>query len=189
MPWVKVTDLVIHPRENDLVIGTYGRGLYIVNISSLQELTPAILAEDVHLFGIKASVERVVGAVGNYQLLGDSHLLTPNEPNAMSISYYLKSKPAGKVKIRVSTPYGEAVNEIEGNAEAGIHTAYWNMRPKVKGDRPPWMDEYGFGEPMVEPGEYVVALEIDGKTLTRKASITKRSGWSFGPFPSVIKEK
>jgi photosystem II stability/assembly factor-like uncharacterized protein len=189
MPWVKVTDLVIHPRENDLVIGTYGRGLYIVNISPLQELTPAVLAEDVHLFGIKPAVERVVGVLGNYQLLGDSHPLTPNEPNAMAISYYLKSKPAGKVKIRISTPYGEAVNEIEGNAEQGLHTVFWNMRPKSKGDRPAWMDEYGFGEPMVEPGEYVVVFEAAGGTLTRKASVAKRTGWSFGPSPAVIKEK
>ncbi len=189
MPWVKVTDLVIHPRENDLVIGTYGRGIYVVDVSPLQELTPAVAAKDVHLFSIEPAVERIVTVTGNYQLLGDSHLLTPNEANAMSVRYYLKAKPAGKVKVRVTTPYGDAVNEIEGKAEPGIHTAYWNMRPKSKGDRPAWWDDYGFGEPMVEPGEYVVTLEVDGKTWTQRAVIAKRMGWSFGPSPSVIKER
>jgi photosystem II stability/assembly factor-like uncharacterized protein len=188
MPWVKVTDLVIHPRENDLVIGTYGRGIYVVNIAPLQELTPGVLAEDVHLFEVKSAVERVVDVHGNFQLLGDSHLLTPNEPNAMAVSYYLRSKPAGKVKIRVSTSSGEALNEIEGTAEPGIHTSYWNMRPKSKGDRPAWWDEYGFGEPTVGPGEYVITLDVGGKTLTRRGRIVKRTGWAVGPFPSVIKE-
>ena len=53
MPSVKVTDLVIHPRENDLVVATYGRGAYVVDITPLQEMTAAVLDEDVHLFEIE----------------------------------------------------------------------------------------------------------------------------------------
>ena len=55
----------------------------------------AALAEDVHLFDIEPRTQRVTTALGNYQLLGDSHLFTPNEPNAVVINYYLKAKAEG----------------------------------------------------------------------------------------------
>ena len=185
MPWVKVTDIVIQPRENDLVVGTYGRGLYITNISPLQEIDAKVLAEDIHLFGIRPTPQRIVPVFGNYQLLGDSHLSTPNEPDAVVINYWLKAKPKGKVKITVATPYGEVIGEIEGKAEPGLNTALWNMRLKEEGKREPSMDESGTGR-LVEPGEYVVTLEVDGKKWTKKALIPKRTGWSFGPHPTIV---
>jgi photosystem II stability/assembly factor-like uncharacterized protein len=185
MPWVKVTDIVIQPRENDLVVGTYGRGLYITNISPLQEIDAKVLAEDVHLFGIRPTPQRIVPVFGNYQLLGDSHLSTPNEPDAVVINYWLKAKPKGKVKITVATPYGEVIGEIEDKAEPGLNTALWNMRLKEEGKREPSMDESGAGR-LVEPGEYVVTLEVDGKKWTKKALIPKRTGWSFGPHPTIV---
>ncbi len=53
MPVNPVHDLVIHPRENDLVVGTHGRGFFITDISPLQELTREVLASDAYLFGIE----------------------------------------------------------------------------------------------------------------------------------------
>ncbi len=186
MPWVKVTDLVIHPRENDLVVATYGRGLFVTDITPLQELGENVLGQDVFLFEIEPQVQRIYGGIGNYQLLGDSHLMTPNEPNAVVINYYLKEKAAAKVIIRVTDPYGKVLGEINGKSEAGMNTVQWDMRaPRPQGQAPGFG---GFrGGAMVDPGEYVVILEIGDKKLTKKALIPKRMGWSLGPFPSVIK--
>jgi hypothetical protein len=89
------------------------------------------------------------------------------------------------VKITVATPYGEVVGEIEGKAEPGLNSALWNMRLKEEGEREPWMDESGYGR-LVEPGEYVVTLELEGKKWTQKALIPKRTGWSFGPHPATV---
>jgi photosystem II stability/assembly factor-like uncharacterized protein len=187
MPWVKVTDLVIHPRENDLVVATYGRGLFVTDITPLQELNENVLGQDVFLFEIEPKVQRIYGGIGNYQLLGDSHPMTPNEPNAVVINYYLKEKAAAKVNIRVTDPYGKVLREINGKGEAGMNTVQWDMRvPRPQGQAPGFG---GFGGgAMVDPGEYVVTLEIGDKKLTKKALIPKRMGWSLGPFPSVIKD-
>ncbi len=58
MPRVPVYDLVIHPRDNDLVLATHGRGVWILDdISSLQQLTPQVLAEPAHLFAPRAAEE------------------------------------------------------------------------------------------------------------------------------------
>ncbi|MCJ7564940.1 MAG: hypothetical protein MUP52_10180 [Candidatus Aminicenantes bacterium] len=187
MPWVKVTDLVIHPRENDLVVATYGRGLFVTDITPLQELNENVLGQDVFLFEIEPKVQRIYGGIGNYQLLGDSHPMTPNEPNAVVINYYLKEKAAAKVNIRVTDPYGKVLREINGKGEAGMNTIQWDMRvPRPQGQAPGFG---GFGGgAMVDPGEYVVTIEIGDKTFTKKALIPKRMGWSLGPIPSVIKD-
>ncbi len=186
MPWVKVTDLVIHPRENDLIVASYGRGLWITNITPLQELKAGVLEQDAYLFEIKPQVQRIAAVGGsNYQLLGDSHLMTPNEPNVVVINYYLKEKTAAKVNIRVTDPYGKLLRELAGKGEAGMNSVSWDMRlPRAPGQTPGFG---GFGGGMVDPGEYVVTLELGDKKFTKKAAIPKRMGWAIGPFPSVIK--
>ena len=183
MPWVKVTDLVIHPRENDLVVATYGRGLWLTDITLLQEWNEKIPAEDVHLFAVEPRAQRVPAVYGNYQLQGDSHIMTPNEPDDFVIRYYLKEKAKDKVKVTITDLSGKVLREIDGKGEAGFNTVLWDMRPKREGEAPYSDDEYGAQSGLVDPGEYVVVLEAGGRKLTQKAIIRKRQGWSIGPFP------
>jgi hypothetical protein len=186
VPWAKVTDLVIHPRENDLVVATYGRGFWVADITHLQEWSEKLLSEDVYLFAIEPRVQRQPTAIGNYQLLGDSHLFTPNEPDDVVIRYFLKAKAADKVKVIITDPYGKIIRELEGKGEAGLNTVIWDMRPKREGERPAGFDFAGWRR-RVDPGEYVVMLEVAGKKLTQKALIRGPQGWSIGPFPARIK--
>src|SRR5262249_22454673 len=101
MPTVPVHDLTIHPRESDLVVGTYGRGIWITNIAVLREVNEAVLNEDMHFFKVQPRAPRIEGAVGNYRLLGDRQEVTPNEPNGLTFVYYLKEQPKEKVTIEV----------------------------------------------------------------------------------------
>ncbi len=185
MPWVKVTDLVIHPRENDLVVATYGRGAWIADIAPLQELKKGLPANDVHLFEIEPRTQRVYTVAGNYQLLGDSHLFSPNEPNAVIINYSLREKTEGPVKITIGDSTGTVLAEISGKGEAGMNTVSWAMRLRRQG--PPGGEGFGGGG-LVDPGEYTVKLEAAGRTLTGKAVIRHRQGWTFGAVPVIIKK-
>ena len=183
-----MTVLVIHPRENDLVVATYGRGIYLADVTLFQEWDDAILGEDIYLFSIEPKVQRRAGATGNYQLQGESHLTTPNEPDDVVIWYYLKDKVQDKVKITISDLSGKVLDEIEGKSQAGLNTAAWDMRPKREGE--PGVEDGEWGSrrnSLIEPGEYTVTLEAGGKKLTRKALIRKRQGWAVGPFPTTIK--
>jgi hypothetical protein len=177
--------MVIHPRENDLVVATYGRGAYVADITPLQEMTAAVLDEDVHLFDVEPKTQRVTGGIGNYQLLGDSHLFTPNEPNAFAINYYLKAKAQGAVKVTVADPYGTVLAELTGPGEAGLNSVSWGMRVQRPGQKPARFPGLG-GRSLVAPGEYVVTVEANGKTLTKKTRIRYRQGWTVGPVPVVI---
>ncbi|MEW6363548.1 MAG: hypothetical protein AB1714_02795 [Acidobacteriota bacterium] len=186
LPWVKVTDLLIHPRENDLVVATYGRGLFVADITPLQELTPAILDEEAHLFEIEPMAQRATRGWGSYAWLGDRHLSTPNEPDAIVINYHLREKSSAKAKVTVADSKGAVLVELEGPAEEGINKVLWDMRPAKPSDADAPATATSVGP--VEPGEYAVTLEVAGKKLARKALIRGRTGWSIGPHPVALPE-
>lgn len=180
MPSVPVHDLLAHPRENDLVVGTYGRGLFVTDVTPLQELSESVMEKDIHLFAIEPKMQRITHGWGNYHLYGDRHLSTPNEPEAMVIHYFLKDKSGEDIEISVLDSSGQVLRKLPGKNEAGLNRVLWDMRsappPRQEGQRR-WQ---GRGA-LVDPGEYTVVLKVGNKELTQKALIPKRSGWAFGP--------
>ena len=188
IPSVKVNDLVIHPRENDLIVATYGRGLWVADITLLQEWNDKVADEEAHLFAVEPRVQHSPTVYGNYQLQGDSHLITPNEADDFVIRYYLKEKAADKAKVTITDLSGKVIREIEGKGGAGFNTVLWDMRPAREKGSGAGEEEWEWGRrPLVEPGEYMITLEASGRKLTQKAIIRKRLGWSIGPFPALIK--
>ena len=113
MPTVPVHDILIHPREGDLVAGTYGRGIWVTNIVPLRGFK-----DDAVLLPIRPFTRRNnEGAWGNFRLYGDRPLTTPNEPNAIVIMYYLK-QPA-QVTLTV------AGQNVQAPATTGWNRATW----------------------------------------------------------------
>jgi hypothetical protein len=145
-----------------------------------------MLAEDVHLFDVEPRTQYIYGGMGNYQLLGDSHLLRPNEPNAVAVNYYLKAKAAGPVKVTVADPYGQVLADLTGKGEAGLNAVLWFMRVQRPGQQRGGFGGF-YGGRLADPGEYVVTLDVAGTKLTKKAVIRGRQGWTVGPVTSVIK--
>ena len=195
MPNIPVHDLAVHPRENDLILGTYGRDFWITNIGPLQELTDAVLAEDAHLFSIKPTVQRVIWSFGaNDYLFGQRHLQTQNEPNGMVIRYYLKAAGTGGASIMVADASGQEVARLQGSVIAGINTVVWNTRLTGRAGgagtaaRGGGATRGGAGIDTLAPlGDYMISLTVGGKTLTQKATIAKTQGWSIGQSPTIIR--
>ena len=191
MPNVPVHDLLVHPREHDLVLGSYGRGIFITNIGALEELSDAVLNEDVHLFSITPVTQRVIWSFGaNDYLFGQRNVQTPNEPNGMVIRYYLKT-PAAAVSVVVTNASGQEVARLPGQGAAGINTVVWSTR--VAGGRGRGA---GAGPPpaggsildqWMPLGEYTVTLDVGGKTLAEKATIARTQGWTLGSKPQIIR--
>lgn len=187
MPNVPVRDLLVHPRENDLVLGTYGRGFYVTNIAPLQEMNDAMLAEEVHLFAIKPTVQRITWQFGaNDYLFGQRNFQTPNEPNAMVIRYYLKNPGSSGAGIVITDVNGQEVARLQGKAAAGINTVLWTMRAQGAG-RGRGAGRGNVLDGWAPLGEYTVTLELGEKKITQKARITKMQGWSLGPSPQIIR--
>jgi hypothetical protein len=195
MPNIPVHDLLVHPRERDLIVGSYGRDFWITNVWALEEVTPAVLAEDIHLFSIKPGVQRITWSFGaNDYLFGQRHLSTPNEPNAMLIRYFVKARSGGAI-VTVTDATGQEVARLQGAAEAGINTVQWTMRAGARGGGAGGRAGGGGGatrggaalDQLAPLGEYTVTLDVGGKTFTQKAMIVKTQGWSLGLTPQVIR--
>lgn len=157
VPVVPVHDLLVHPREQDLVVGTYGRGLFVTDVTVLQELTPAVLSAEAHLFSVEPKRLRRMRALGNYHLYGDRYLETPNEPAALVVTYLLREAQAEKARIQVRDLEGREVRTLEGPAAAGLNRVLWHMDDDK--ERP------------VAAGEYVISIEVAGRRLVQRARV------------------
>ncbi len=93
LPTVAVDDIVIHPRENDLVLGTHGRSVWILDdITPLQEMTSQLLAADVHLFGSRRATMWSMGMDWPFQ---PATFVAPNPQPGAAIRYYLREQVEG----------------------------------------------------------------------------------------------
>jgi len=156
MPTVPVTDLVIHPRERDLVVATYGRGLYIADTSWLAEAKRGAFDEAAHFFAVRTRPVPPPGAIGNFELYGDRHLIVPND-DGLNFDYFLKSKADGAVKITIADASGAEVKTLDGTGNAGMNRATWDMA--------------GARGRAVAPGEYTVTLQAGDQKRVQKARV------------------
>lgn len=179
MPTVPVFDLLIHPRENDLVVGSHGRGIFVTDITPLQELDEKVLDGDAYVFEVEPKIQWTWRMAGGQ--FGDRHFIASNEPSGLIINYYLREKLKDKVELFISTPYGEELAKFAGSNSAGLHRLVWDMRkkaePKKAGEEAAESEEFGgFRRELVPPGEYQVVLKIGDKTWTRRALVRKMPG-------------
>jgi hypothetical protein len=122
LPTIAVHDLVVHPRENDLVVGTHGRGVFITDITPLQELTREVRERATYLFEVEPRVQWVMPsqpAVSAQNFAGD------NEPHGVVINYYLGTE-AADVRLRFFDG-DRLLHEMEGPGEAGLNRVEWGM--------------------------------------------------------------
>ncbi|MDR9417535.1 hypothetical protein [Gracilimonas sp.] len=123
MPTQPVHDLKIHPRENDLIVGTHGRGMFITDISWLQEMSHDMMNSDFHLFPIEPTYRWV----DNGDNAG-SFINFNGEPASedVVINYYLREEQNDPVTIGVYKA-GRLIYEFEGKGEAGLNTVEWEQ--------------------------------------------------------------
>jgi hypothetical protein len=130
MPTVAFHDLVIHPRENDLIAGTHGRGIWILDdISPLQQATEKVLSAEAHLFeNGRPGTQWLSLRRGGYGR-GNLYFAGKNPPIGAMINFYLKDKPTGLVNIEIIDATGNlkttyAIKE----AGEGINRLMWDMQ-------------------------------------------------------------
>ncbi len=162
LPTVAVNDLVVHPRDNDLVLGTHGRGVWILdNVNAFQELDDDVRRGAAHLFTIEPA--HMIRLAGEKAHAGDMVFRGENPPNGAIIDYWL-AEPAdsGTVSITVHDIAGREVAAIaEPGRDAGLNRVVWNLRehdlPGRPGEDGGWFGG-GLPGPLVAPGTYTVRL-------------------------------
>ncbi len=172
-PHALVHDLLIHPRENDLVAATHGRGLWLCDISALQEMGDAFWTEDVHLFDVEPKIQWPRDRVMNKNTDGERQFSAPNEPAGLAIRYYLKAEVKDKPKIRITDALGREAAVLDGQIEAGLHEIVWNFQlaPASQVPLPAPLPEFRRAPRLAPPGEYIIILESGGQSWKKKALI------------------
>jgi photosystem II stability/assembly factor-like uncharacterized protein len=173
LPTVAVDDILIHPRDLDLVIGTHGRSIFVMDdIRPLEELTPEVEASELHLFSMRSALEFYYLPEG--AISGSGNFKTPNPPFGADINFYVRSFSAESYSVTIDDSTGHTVKKFSGAALPGINRLIWNLQPDRPAgeDLPP--DE---GQPsFVKPGEYTVTVSIGEKKETGKLTVEAMDG-------------
>ncbi len=171
-PAVAVRDLAIHPRDNDLVLATHGRGIWILDdITPLRALTPDLLNQDVAFVSARPVQQRIAGQGGWAN--GDAVFVGDNPPDAAVINYYQRERHLfGKMKLEVLDASGRLIDELPASKRPGLNRVTWTMQAKPPRVPPAAQIAFsGTRGPRLVPGVYTVRLTKAGKVSETKLTV------------------
>ncbi len=188
--------LEVQERFDDLVIGTYGRGYYILdNIGPLRDYGSNANDKDVFLFDLRSAYR-----FHNKQAIktdGPSFNSGSNPAYGADINYFLKDTAQNPIKVEVLTQSGDLVRSFDGTNRQGLNRVMWDLRyeptykPRLRNTPPgrPWVQLNGEGwrplvtwdldlwrgqlGPRVVPGSYIVKLTVDELEITKEVQVLK----------------
>jgi photosystem II stability/assembly factor-like uncharacterized protein len=135
MPTVRVDDLIIHPRERDLIAGTHGRSIWILDdISALEGMNDTTMQAEAHVFDVRPATAWLNDIQKQITVGGAKHFRGQNAEAGAAISYWLKGN-AGDVRVSISDITGREIRSLEGPKTAGLHRVRWDLRatPPARG--------------------------------------------------------
>lgn len=177
VPTVPIHEIVFHSRDNDMILATHGRSIWILDDATpLQQYTEAI-KNDAFLFDLRPAMQ--FNPANNRGFLTDKPFLGKNPTYGAPVSFYLAT-PRANVALRIRDAAGTQVRELTGNdmkdaRGAGVNRVYWDLRHQpltpLAGQQGGGGGGFGGGNngPSVLPGEYRVTLVVDGKEVATKS--------------------
>jgi len=179
VPPVIVDRIIINPRNNDLILGTHGRGVIILEdiapleVGALSTTRGSGPTSDVQLFPMRVATE-----VQTYRDLpwpGGDTFVAPNSPIGSYVSYSINTEPTrpGTIAIQVVAPDGSVVDELTGPDAKGTFRVLWDLRYQFKYVPPP-ADSGFYGPPRapyVPPGDYTIKLTARGRQFTQPVHV------------------
>ncbi|MDA0313655.1 MAG: hypothetical protein O2992_16315, partial [Gemmatimonadetes bacterium] len=184
MPTVPVDDIVVHPRDNDLVLGTHGRSIWILDdLSPLEHMSQGLVADKpAYVFPVETATQ--VFRLGGWPFWGDIYSAA-NPPDGAIVRYWLAAE-AEDVTVKILSPTGQTLRELEASGDAGLNQVIWDMReeapvsvpPQAGGGRGGGGGGGGGGRgggapngPLVLPGTYLVQLEAADQVVQQEVTV------------------
>jgi photosystem II stability/assembly factor-like uncharacterized protein len=202
IPTVPVTDLAIQPRERDLVIGTFGRSVYVLDdLTPLREIAgkgPALLSRPLLLFPPPAAVVAKMGPPATGIIFaGDAAFAGTNRPYGARLAFIVTppdTSAAGKrktgdqkgtrdttrfaqdsVQVHVRTAEGDTVRSFRVAVKKGFNTTIWGLDEKVERMPSRPKPEPGAPEPSgidAMPGTYTVLMSYGSHVESTTVQVT-----------------
>ena len=166
IPWYAlVRDIQIHPQTHDLVLGTHGRGIIILDdIRPMRTLTSTIAQQDLYIFP-QPDMSLQMGKIGGGATPITGGWVSGNAPSITPIQYYLKDRANGEIKVLIKDAEGKLVQEIPGGKRKGLNRIFWNLRmtPSKVASGGTKVDYAALNAPQVLPGKYSIEITLNGK--------------------------
>lgn len=188
MPTNSAYDMIIHPRDNELVVATHGRGIFIADISPLQGMTSSAMNAAVTLFDIQPAVQYQDG-LSNVTAYTNFN----GQSRAPGAHIYFNAKSAGKANVKIYRGAKE-IYKSEINAVAGLNNMNWRFA-EITGERSEEdlnsmaerfrrfgmsdeqiqarMNDMKYMTRSVGPGTYKVVVEMNGQSSAKEVIVMK----------------
>jgi photosystem II stability/assembly factor-like uncharacterized protein len=165
LPTTAVQDLLIHPRDGDLILGTHGRGIFVMDITPLRQLNAKAKEKPVHLFTPDPAL--AFSFISNMfdPFSGHKRWSASNPATGAAIYFWLREQSQSPVKVEILDIQGRVLREYTGRRDAGIQSVNWDLRPAGQGQQ---------ARPMVPAGSYLVRLTV-GETV--ETSVLEVQDW------------
>ena len=193
LPAAPVYGLAVQEHADDLVVGTYGRGVWVLDdVSPIRGLREAAGSGSPRFFE--------PGHAYRFRMQG-AHAGTPSEvygenpPYGISLDYWLPAEAEGPVRITILSADGDTVRTLTGDGAAGVNRVWWDLRHEAAleatlrtpppgrdwvplgedGTRPlvPWDLDLTREGPLAVPGTYTAVLDVGGEELERTVTVRK----------------
>jgi hypothetical protein len=126
LPTVPVYDLQVHPRDRELIAGTHGRSVQVLDVGALQQMTPEVLAKQAHLFAPTVALQ-----YGERPVASEPRAHRPwrgdRTPAGAMIRYRLAAPTTAAPRLVVLSAVGDTIAKLTGTNTAGINTVNWNL--------------------------------------------------------------
>ena len=206
MPHTPYYGLFVQEHFNDLVVGTYGRGYWILDdLTSIQQLTPEVAGSAAHLFEPRDAYR--FHSTTEPMITFEDWTHGENPPNGASINFWLGTEPEGDVKVRIADASGETVRTLNASKHIGINRLWWNFRGEPgtqiklrtkplyadwypmpdQGWRPARSGGFGGGGTAVlqPPGTYTVTLSVGGEDVGSQQLTVRKDPNSEGSLADI----
>jgi hypothetical protein len=169
-----VRDIKIHPRTNDLILATHGRGIIIVDdITPIREMSQEVAQKGLYFYPMKP----IKLCYGKYENGFPEHdgWACDNAPDIPPLQFYSKKRIlSSDVSLKIYDMQGNMLRDIPGTKRKGLNKIEWDLRitaPKTAGggSKP---DYGGFIAPMVLPGDYIAKLNVGDSIYSQTIKIT-----------------
>ncbi|HKM90650.1 MAG TPA: hypothetical protein VJX29_08545 [Candidatus Acidoferrales bacterium] len=167
LPTVAVDDILVHPRDLDLVLATHGRSLYVVDDASpLEELTAEVEAKEAYLFPPRAAFGRhLLPSFDDWN--GKAIYRGENPPEGALLTFYVKELNGEQARVKITNAEGQTVAKMKITPVPGLNRFNWDLKPSKD-----VLSEYGGeGAKFVRAGDYTVSLSYGKTTSTQKLHV------------------
>ena len=184
LPTVAVRAMAIQSRDHDLVVGTFGRAIWITDIAPLEEMSRRILDQQAYLFEIKPGTlfkTRYTYGATIEELNGDMFFRGENPPYGTTITYYLSERVGQDVTLIIKDASGKTVRTLTAPGSPGIHRVSWDLKrqEKLTDEQATLAGVTTISErealERVPAGQYSVTLDTGKAQLTKNLTVRREN--------------